>query len=91
MKYHLLAYLGLITFVVIAGRLWLSERDGRILAEKDLKICLTSVEAQKNAEISSSKLIKELRLKIAKTEKVDCDCWNAPLPDAFVELQTKLK
>ena len=66
----------------------LTKQNARLETEK--KSCLDEKEGYKNAQISSSKLIKELRSERAKqTSVVDCD--NYALPDYVVRVFEQLK
>jgi hypothetical protein len=58
--------------------------------EIEKKTYLDEMEGYKNAQISSSKLIKELQS--AKVQsKTDTDCSDTPLPEYVVRVFDKLK
>ena len=58
--------------------------------EIEKKAYLQDMEGYKNAQISSSKLIKELQSAKAK-QKVDTDCSDTPLPEYVIRVFDKLK
>lgn len=61
-----------------------------VTLELEKKTYLDEMEGYKNAQISSSKLIKELQS--AKAEhKVDADCSDTPLPEYVTRVFDKLK
>lgn len=67
---------------------YLTKQNARLEIEK--KACLEEKEGYKNAQISSSKLIKELRQK-AIADKPVVDCYNSPMPKFVVDELSKLK
>ena len=58
--------------------------------EIEKKTYLDEMEGYKNAQISSSKLIKELQSAKAE-QKVDTDCSDTPLPEYVTRVFDKLK
>ena len=58
-------------------------------AEKGLEFRIKTVDAP-IVEISSSEIIKKLRLAVA-ADKEPVDCYNSPLPAAYRELLNELK
>ena len=58
--------------------------------EIEKKTYLDEMEGYKNAQISSSKLIKELQSAKAE-QKVDTDCSDIPLPEYVIRVFDKLK
>lgn len=66
----------------------LTKENARLEAEK--KACLDEKEGYKNAQISSSKLIKELRSERAKHTSV-VDCHNYALPEYVIRVFDQLK
>ena len=58
--------------------------------EIEKKTYLDEMEGYKNAQISSSKLIKELQSAKAQS-KTDTDCSDTPLPEYVVRVFDKLK
>ena len=58
--------------------------------ETQIKALETEKEGYKNAQISSSEIIKKLRLAVA-ADKEPVDCYNSPLPAAYRELLNELK
>ena len=78
--------------VCVGLSLWrvdvLTKQNARLETEK--KACLDEKESYKNAQISSSKLIKELRKK-ALADKPVVDCFNSPLPEYVVRVFEQLK
>ena len=67
---------------------YLTKQNTKITLEK--KACLDEKEGYKNAQISSSKLIKELRSERAKQTSV-VDCHNYALPEYVVRVFDQLK
>ena len=78
--------------VCVGLALWrvdaLTKQNARLETEK--KACLDEKESYKNAQISSSKLIKELRSERAKQTSV-VDCYNYALPEYVVRVFEQLK
>ena len=78
--------------VCVVLALWrvdvLTKQNARLETEK--KACLDEKESYKNAQISSSKLIKELRSERAKQTSV-VDCYNYALPEYVVRVFEQLK
>lgn len=78
--------------VCVGLALWrvdaLTKQNARLETEK--KACLDEKESYKNAQISSSKLIKELRSKKAKLNN-NIDCYNVALPEYVIRVFDKLK
>ena len=87
MKYFALIMIGLVGLAY--WRIdYLTRQNATLKAERD--VCLNQREEDKNAQISSSKLIKELRSSKAQpTSVVDCD--NVALPEYVVRVFDKLK
>lgn len=61
-----------------------------VTLEIEKKTYLDEMEGYKNAQISSSKLIKELQSAKAQS-KTDTDCSDTPLPEYVVRVFDKLK
>ena len=61
-----------------------------VTLEIEKKTFLDEMEGYKNAQISSSKLIKELQSAKAQS-KTDTDCSDTPLPEYVVRVFDKLK
>lgn len=87
----------LVTFCVILTILlglaiwrldYLTKQNTKITLERNT--CLDEKEGYKNAQISSSKLIKELRSEKAKQTSV-VDCHNYALPEYVVRVFDQLK
>ena len=78
--------------VCVGLALWrvdaLTKQNARLETEK--KACLDEKESYKNAQISSSKLIKELRSERAKQTSV-VDCYNYALPEYVGRVFEQLK
>ena len=78
--------------VCVGLALWrvdvLTKENTRIETEK--KACLDEKEGYKNAQISSGKLIKELRSERAKQTSV-VDCHNYALPEYVIRVFEQLK
>ena len=85
-KYILILILLCIT--LFSWALW--ERDNKITYKNNYNSCLQEKEDYKNAQISSSKLIKKLREEASK-DKPPVDCYNSPMPDSIRELLINLK
>lgn len=66
----------------------LTKRNATLETEK--KACIEEKEGYKNAQISSSKLIKELRSEKAKLNN-NIDCYNVALPEYVIRVFDKLK
>lgn len=83
----------IIILAVLAGlAIWrvdyLTKENTRLEVEK--KACLDEKEGYKNAQVSSSKLIKELRSKrVEQSPAVDCN--DVALPEYVVRVFDKLK
>lgn len=67
---------------------YLTKQNTKLELEK--KTFLDEMEGYKNAQISSSKLIKELQSAKAQS-KADTDCSDTPLPEYVVRVFDKLK
>lgn len=69
------------------------ERDSKIEYKNKFAQCLQEKDNYEIAQISSSKLIKELREKSTKVVSKECniDCYNIPLPDYVKQLFEQLK
>lgn len=84
----------LAVFLAIALGLSLWRIDSLTKQNTTLKIeknaCIKEKENYKNAQVSSSKLIKELRLKRVEQSPV-VDCSNTPLPEYVIGVFNKLK
>lgn len=83
----------IIVLAILAGlALWrvdyLTKKNVTLELEK--KTYLDEMEGYKNAQISSSKLIKELQSAKAQS-KTDTDCSDTPLPEYVVRVFDKLK
>ena len=83
----------IIVLAILAGlALWrvdyLTKKNVTLEIEK--KTYLDEMEGYKNAQISSSKLIKELQSAKAE-QKVDTDCSDIPLPEYVTRVFDKLK
>ena len=78
--------------VCVGLALWrvdvLTKENARLETEKNA--CLDEKESYKNAQISSSKLIKELRSERAKQTSV-VDCYNYALPEYVGRVFEQLK
>lgn len=84
-------YILILILLCIALFSWaIHERDNRITYENNYNSCLREKENYKNAQISSNKLIKELREEVSKNNN-SMDCYNSPMPDSIRELLLKLK
>ena len=84
-------YILILILLCIALFSWaLKERDDKIKYINYYNSCLKEKEDYKNAQISSSNLIKKLREEALK-EKPTVDCYNSTLPDSFRELLSQLK
>lgn len=66
----------------------LTKKNTKLEIEKNT--CLEEKENYKNAQISSSQLIKELRVKRVEQSPV-VDCSNTPLPEYVIGVFSKLK
>ena len=67
---------------------YLTKQNARLETEK--KACLDEKESYKNAQISASIKIKELRQK-ALADKPVVDCYNSPMPEYVVRVFEQLK
>ena len=78
--------------VCVGLALWrvdaLTKQNARLETEK--KACLDEKESYKNAQISASIKIKELRQK-ALADKPVVDCYNSPMPEYVVRVFEQLK
>ena len=78
--------------VCVGLALWrvdvLTKQNARLETEK--KACLDEKESYKNAQISASIKIKELRKK-AIADKPVVDCYNSPMPEYVVRVFEQLK
>lgn len=87
-----IAILSVFLAVCVGLALWrvdvLTNENARLETEK--KACLDEKEGYKNAQISSSKLIKELRSERAKQTSV-VDCHNYALPAYVIRVFDQLK
>lgn len=83
----------IIVLAVLAGlALWRVDylTKENVTLEIEKKTYLDEMEGYKNAQISSSKLIKELQS--AKVQsKTDTDCSDTPLPEYVIRVFDKLK
>lgn len=81
-----------ILVVCVGLALWrvdyLTKQNARLEAEKNA--CIEEKENYKNAQVSSSKLIKELRSEKAKLN-TNIDCYNVALPEYVIRVFDKLK
>lgn len=60
--------------------------------ETQIKALETEKEGYKNAQVSSSEIIKNLRLEVAKlNNKPVVDCYNSVMPDEYRKLLEQLK
>ena len=79
-------------FFFVGLALWrvdfLRKENARLAAEKNA--CIEEKENYKNAQVSSSKLIKELRSERAKQTSV-VDCYNYALPEYVGRVFEQLK
>ena len=67
---------------------YLTKQNARLEAEKNA--CIEEKENYKNAQVSSSKLIKELRSEKVKLN-TNIDCYNVALPEYVIRVFDKLK
>lgn len=78
--------------VCVGLALWrvdvLTKQNARLETEK--KACLDEKESYKNAQISASIKIKELRQK-ALADKPVVDCYNSPMPEYVGRVFEQLK
>lgn len=83
----------IIVLAVLAGlALWRVDylTKENVTLEIEKKTYLDEMEGYKNAQISSSKLIKELQSAKAQS-KTDTDCSDTPLPEYVIRVFDKLK
>ena len=85
-------YIVIVLSILVGLAFWrvdyLTRQNTSLEIEK--KTYLDEMEGYKNAQISSSKLIKELQS--AKVQsKTDTDCSDTPLPEYVVRVFDKLK
>jgi hypothetical protein len=77
--------------IIIFGGFYIKYLNNALDKEKVArKLCETQLKEKTDAEISSSKLIKELRQK-ALADKPVVDCYNSPMPEYVVSELSKLK
>jgi hypothetical protein len=77
--------------IIVCGAFYCKTITQQLGAVKtELKTCQKELKGAQDAEISSSKLIKELRQK-ALADKPAVDCYNSPMPDFIVNELSKLK
>lgn len=77
--------------IIVCGSLYLSYLKNALEAEKVArKQCEIQLKEKKDAEISSSKLIKELRQK-AEQDTPIVDCYHSRIPDYLSDELSKLK
>lgn len=89
-KLNLYCWLVALT-VIICGSFYCKYVTQQLGAVKsELKTCQKELKGAQDAEISSGKLIKELRQK-ALADKPTVDCYNSPMPDYVVSQLSKLK
>lgn len=89
-KLNLICWLVAIS-ILICGAFYCNYlRNGWATEKAEHKQCLQDLKGKIDAEISSSKLIKELRQK-ALADKPAVDCYNSPMPDYVVDELSKLK
>ena len=85
---------GLIVALGICLGLSLWSRDGLIKEntrlEEEKSQCLKDKEGYKNAQMASSKLVKELRTERVK-QSADVDCYNFALPEYVTGVFEQLK
>ena len=91
MKRYLVTFCVILT-ILLGLAIWrldyLTKQNTKITLEK--KACLEEKENYKNAQVSSSKLIKELRSEKAKLN-TNIDCYNVALPEYVIRVFDKLK
>lgn len=88
-KYVFIAFLAVIIYGwFVTARLWLPERDKRLLAEKELNTCNKNIKDYKDGQTKANKTIYELR-KVGQSCKTDCDCYNQPIPDDLLNILRK--
>lgn len=83
----------IIVLAILAGlALWRVDylTKENVTLEIEKKTYLDEMEGYKNAQISSSKLIKELQSAKAQS-KTDTDCSDTPLPEYVIRVFDKLK
>ena len=87
-----MAILWAVLVVCVGLALWrvdaLTKQNARLETEK--KACLDEKESYKNAQISASIKIKELRQK-ALADKPVVDCYNSPMPEYVGRVFEQLK
>ena len=85
-------YIVIVLSILVGLAFWrvdyLTRQNTSLEIEK--KTYLDEMEGYKNAQISSSKLIKELQSAKAQS-KTDTDCSDTPLPEYVVRVFDKLK
>jgi cell division protein FtsB len=85
-------YIVIVLSVLVGLAFWrvdyLTKQNTTLELEK--KAYLQDMEGYKNAQISSSKLIKELQSAKAQS-KTDTDCSDTPLPEYVTRVFDKLK
>ena len=67
---------------------YLTKQNAKITLERNT--CIEEKENYRNAQVSSSKLIKELRSEKAKLN-TNIDCYNVALPEYVIRVFDKLK
>ena len=77
--------------IIIFGGFYLKYLNNALDNEKVArKLCETQLKEKTDAQISSSKLIKELRKK-ALADKPVVDCYNSPMPEYVGRVFEQLK
>lgn len=77
--------------IIIFGGFYLKYLNNALSEEKvSRKLCETQLKEKTDAEISSGKLVKELRKK-ALADKPVVDCFNSPMPQYIIDELSKLK
>lgn len=85
MKHMIILSISLALIAVFLGKWALNERDGRIVAEKELMLCEEEKIAYNEKDLQASKTIAELRKRALQDKKSDCDCYNIPVPSTIIE------
>ena len=77
--------------IIVCGAFYIKYTNNALASEKEArKQCEQELKGAKDAEISSSKLIKELRKKAEQDTPV-VDCYHSRMPDYVIEQLQKLK
>lgn len=77
--------------IIVCGAFYIKYINDALASEKTArKQCENQLKEKKDAEISSSKLIKELRQK-AEQYKPVVDCFHSRMPDYVINELSKLK